>query len=713
MKSFRIIRSNRFFAMEVTESGCEAQQLPLYAYMTYQPAKGCYSDFLDAGVRLMSVAVYAGDRGINPFSSIRPFRPGFMAAPGEYDFRWLDEDLCLATAGRKKGEVYVLLRVMLEMPLWWEESHPEARCLDAAGVPLHCSFSSEEWLSACVDVLDAMHRHLEESGWSDYVAGYHIAAGQTEEFIRPVFHPLQCFDYSDVSVSHFREWSKALYQNDLRALNAAWKTAYTDDSEITPPTPHERRYYQNGSFRDPQTEQKTIDYMHFISEELVDFIICLSEAAKALTSGTKLIGAFYGYNSITDPAIGHNATARIFDCPAIDFFASPFFYTETRSPARDWPFQGAIESAALHGKPWFTEADVRTYLSRPISECMPFADAEVTRWYETGVWYGPDTQKISLAQMLRALARITSHGSAVWWFDMWGGWYDDEAMMQFHAFAQKFYADAVFDRNPPSALPPMHAQLAVFIDKTAADGMTPAFSGRMIPTQLEALGALGAPYDVYAMDDFAAVDPAPYRMALLLSPAKLLDPDALSRWKQNGRTLFFVGLPGYFAEKGLIGADTDIAAEHRDALFSGEGIFNGIRFPGSIFPMPYILPQPAKCDTVLAADDDGHPVAVLHCGKDYQTVWSVLPYPPLTMLREQFQLSGGHLYTHSDDVIYACDDTVTMLASAEGIKRIFFPYPCEAYDAVTGVRVPGTELVADFVLEKGEAKMLRLQKISS
>ncbi len=713
MKSFRIIRPNRFFAMEVTEPGGEAQQLPLYAYMTYQPAKGCYSDFLDAGVRLMSVAVYAGDRGINPHSSIRPFRPGFMVAPGEYDFRWLDEDIRLATAGHAIGEVYIILRVMLEMPLWWEEAHPEARCLDAAGVPLHCSFSSEEWLSACTNALDALHRHLEASGLSDYVAGYHIAAGQTEEFIRPVFHPLQYFDYSDASLAHFRRWCKALYRADLDALNAAWNTAYTDFSEITLPTPHERRYYKNGAFRDPQKEQKTIDHARFISEELVDFIIRLSDAAKALSGGTNLIGAFDGYNLVADPEIGHNATARIFDCPSIDFFASPFFYTDTRSPARDWPFQGAVESAALHGKPWFTEADVRTYLSRPISECMPFADAEVTKWYETGVWYGPDTQKISLSQMLRALARITSHGSAIWWFDMWGGWYDDEAMMQFHAFAQSFYETRVFDHAPPLSLPAMHAQLAVFIDKTAADGMTPAFSGRMIPTQLEALSALGAPYDVYTIDDFATVSPEPYRMALLLSPAKTLDANALAAWKQGGRTLFFVGLPGYFEDKNRCADDTDIAAEYRDALFAEEGIYNGIRFPGSVFKIPYILPKPAENDTVLASTADGQPVAVLHCGKGFQTVWSPLPNPPMEMIREQFRLSGGHLYTHAEDVIYAFDDTVTMLATTDGIKRIYFPYVCEAYDALTGERIPGTELVADFVLEKGETKMLRLQKVSS
>ena len=102
----------------------DGRTLPLYAYMTYQPEKGRYRDFLDAGVRLVSVAVYAGDRGINPSSGIRPFRPGFMAGPGVYDFQWVEQDFRKAVCGERPGEVFILPRLMLEMPGWWENAHP-------------------------------------------------------------------------------------------------------------------------------------------------------------------------------------------------------------------------------------------------------------------------------------------------------------------------------------------------------------------------------------------------------------------------------------------------------------------------------------------------------------------------------------------------------------------------------------------------------------
>ncbi len=706
MKSFKIIRPNRFFAMEVSDSVTgEVQRLPLYAYMTYQPPKGCYEPFLDAGVKLMIVSVYAGDRGINPHSAIRPFRPGFMTTPGEYDFRHLEEDLKIATCGRKPGEVYVLLRVMLEMPLWWEEAHPEARCLDASGTPLHCSFSSAEWLDASEAAIRALHEWLEKSGWSDYIAGYHLAGGSTEEYIRPKLHEYQLCDYSACSRAHFCRWLAEQYAG-VEALNAAWGTALTDFAQASIPTPVQRRYYRKGAFRDPAAEQQVIDHARFISEELVAFVGELATRAKAICDGQKLVGAFYGYTSINDPNIGHNAVGKLLACEAVDFLASPFCYTKARDITVDWPFQGPIESTMLHGKPWFTEADVRTCLSRPLSQCMTFADPEANPLYDLPVWWGPKTVELSVSQMARAYARVFTHGSAIWWFDMWGGWYDDDAMMDFHRFARQHYEEATF--APAESAPGLGAQLAVFVDKDALNGIGCGY--QMVAEQLEALTSLGAPFDVYVMSDFTAVDPAPYRMALLLSPATALDAVALARWKKGGRTLFFVGIPGYFAGDKAIGKDGEIACKVFSDIAPTQGIWRGKRFPEGAKVMPEIALLPADADVILARNEEGYPMTVLHPGDGYQTVWSLPICPPTALIREQLALAGGHIYAHSGDAVYAGGDIVALLAASDGDKRLYFPFAGAAYDAVTGKRLPGTELYAEFSLKAGECRMLRLVK---
>ena len=81
MPKSRIIRNGHAFLLEI-----DGKRMPMYGYMSYQPAKADYEGFRKAGVHLFFTGVYAGDRGINPESGLRPFRPGFWKGYGEYDF---------------------------------------------------------------------------------------------------------------------------------------------------------------------------------------------------------------------------------------------------------------------------------------------------------------------------------------------------------------------------------------------------------------------------------------------------------------------------------------------------------------------------------------------------------------------------------------------------------------------------------------------------
>ena len=54
-------------------------------YMSYQAEKADYAGFAAAGYRLAFAPVYAGDRGINPMSGIRPFCPGFWKGEDRFD----------------------------------------------------------------------------------------------------------------------------------------------------------------------------------------------------------------------------------------------------------------------------------------------------------------------------------------------------------------------------------------------------------------------------------------------------------------------------------------------------------------------------------------------------------------------------------------------------------------------------------------------------
>ena len=136
-------------------------RVPMYAYLSYQPEKAKYEDFKKVGVRLFSTGVYAGDRGINQITALRSFRPGFYREGDRFDFSAADEDFRRIVGDSRPGEIYLLPRLMLEMPKWWEDAHPRAQCRDAQGMSVHLSFSSGEWLAACSHVMERFQRWLE------------------------------------------------------------------------------------------------------------------------------------------------------------------------------------------------------------------------------------------------------------------------------------------------------------------------------------------------------------------------------------------------------------------------------------------------------------------------------------------------------------------------------------------------------------------------
>lgn len=679
--------------------------LPPYAYMTYQPANGRYRDFRNIGVKFTSVAVYAGDRGINPGSGIRPFTPGFMKAPGVYDFSRADEAFRRAVCGAAPGEAYILPRLMLEMPLWWEETHPEALCRDASGKPSHCSFSSEVWLRAAIEAMEHFEAWLNESGWNEYVIGWHIAAGSTEEYIRPVLHPMQFLDYSECSLAAWRSWLQSKYEN-MSALNKAWRESYASFGEIPIPLPTARAYALCGELRDPVLEISLIDYYDFYGDELTLFVRRLCAEGKRITNRNKLMGVFYGNVSIVSSELNHNSMDMLLDCPDVDFFASPFCYSDSRAQTIHWPFQATLDSAHLHGKPWFVEADVRTMLSRPISQAMPHADPIVNRAYDGSVWWGPDNVEQSLGDMLRAFSQIVTHNGSMWWFDMWGGWYDDARLMALQKRMRDFYEAAALS----GGLEP-RAQLAVFIDEKALNGIAPGspLANSLCQRQLELLGGLGAPYDSFLLSDFERVDPTRYRAALLICPRSLTaaQHERLKRWKADNRTVIFSGYASFLS--GKIGEGTEIACSLSEEIAPLTAVFREKPYADGALRLPRLTLHPDRRDIVLAVSEENEPAAVLHRGRDYQTLWSIAPALPAQMVREALLLSGGHIFLHTGDSVYCAGDYIAVHALTDGIKRIYLPRIGRAYDAFTGERLPGTELWTETEMKAGECRLFRLE----
>ncbi|MCQ2445578.1 MAG: beta-galactosidase [Clostridia bacterium] len=689
MPESRIVRNDRAFLLEI-----DGKTMPMYGYMSYQPAKACYEDFKKIGVHLFFTGVYAGDRGINQQSGIRPFRPGFWKGYGEYDFSAVDEDFRLILGDSKPGENYVIPRLMIEPPSWWDKCNPGELSRDAEGTPMHQSYHSKKWLEDTREMFRAFQNWLEKSGWAAYVPGWHIACGNTEEFILPRLHNLQYTDYSAPAKAAFRAWLIRKY-GTLENLNAAWHTDYHSFDDDLIPAPYQRIFAAYGSMRDLEREAQTIDFYRFTNESLAHTVCDLASLAKEATGGKQVIGAFFGY-TCCDAEIGHHAADIVMNCEDIDFLASPFGYIQNRAQGMDWPFHGPVESAALHGKPWFMEADVRTCYSEPLSKCMTFADPVVSRAYDSPVWSGPKDIEGSLGQMGKAFARVLTHNTAVWWFDMWGGWYHQDQLMAFHKKAFEIYKEHVFAGGSENAAP-----IALLEDdETFLEINTESFySSRLATETWVKLGPVGTPYRMFLMDDFDQLDPASYRVALFASAHHFTEKQlkALENWKKDGRVLIFLGPVDSSIASGVKVKSWPEAEEHplEKELTSKKMRLEAL--PG---------------DVIFDRAPDGESVSLLRRFRDYSVFVSTAILPDTAFIRRLTAGAAGRVYSYDNDVVYASEKFVAVHAASNGIKRINVNRKVRFVNAFTGEILPANECYADVKMAFGETLLLRLEDLA-
>lgn len=436
---------------------------PGLAYITYLPERNCYADFAKAGYRLFSFTTYFGDQGINAVTGIHPFSPGIYDRKGQPDYSLFDAavnqilDAC--------PEALILPRVNMALPRWWELEHPEA-CNDEGlrgGHPRSC-FSASEWRRDTEAFLRALITHVEHSPFRDHIIGYQVAGGNTEEWFS--------FDQKGSQGAASRERFARCFPGET--------------SEAA--------------------------YRQFLSDVVAESIAYFAGVVKECTARRLVVGSFYGYTlEVPFWEAGHHALQRLLNCPDLDFLCSPASYMNRRQPGYDWANMTVLDSLYLHGKMYFAEYDTRTHLTRPLAECR--ADSCEPGTYADGVWQGPRSPDVSRWLLRANFARQLTHGTGSWWFDMWGGWFADEAIMgemaEFIAIGQ----DALHCPLRASV-----AEVAVVVDESAYAHMTaPAISRRCCYENRRPLGLTGTPYAVYAVGDFAAIRER-YRVFIFLCP---------------------------------------------------------------------------------------------------------------------------------------------------------------------------------------------------
>jgi beta-galactosidase len=482
--------------------------VPPFAYMSYLGREEWYREAAGAGIHLHCIPAYLGDRGINPRSGIGPFRRPVWTGEGAYDFASIAEDFDALL--RADPKALAIVRLHMDAPAWWEERHPEGCCQLADGTTFRQSFTSPLWRRDASAALEALIAWLRQSPYARHLAGIHVAAGHTEEWF---YHFREHFeDLNPSRTQAFRAWLREAYGGDEERLRAAWGDPGLSFDTADPADISGRE--RGEVWRDADTSRPVVDTFRFHAAAMADNVAHFCGVVKRAGGGGLLAGAFYGYhNFVNDPRLGHFALGRLLACPDLDYLSSPNVYN--RVMGEDWPPMAAVGSVALHGKLWLAENDTRTSVTTLLRDQAP--DICPPDWYDGGVWLGPDSLDDSVALLRKNTARMLAGGYGGWWFDMWGGWFNDPALMAVLRRTQELGAEDL--ARPVGGMEP---QIAVFADEelafhdasfgTLAEGI---FSNRY------PLGKTGAPYALYLLSDLERVPPESHRVFWLLGPTRL------------------------------------------------------------------------------------------------------------------------------------------------------------------------------------------------
>lgn len=491
-----------------------AQPVRFMAYHSYLRDLSTISEFGGLGINVVTCfpANTLSSVGV-PYS---PYPPIWIG-PGMYDFACLDRQMEDVVKANPRARI--VLEIDLNTPVWWPRWLGAAADRDDSFTKLGKVAGHPGWRKETKDYLQTVLKHL-EANHAQRVIAYVLTAGMTLEW--------QDMARGEESTSRRRAWRD-------------WAIAQGLDDPVDIPPASIREHVSHGVFRDPLEDSLALAYWRFNADLIAETILFYASAAQEIIRHRVPLGVYYGYWLEHGQGRllyeGHLGFEKVLAARDIDFFLAPGSYFD-RQLGGGSGFMMCVSSVRHHGKGLVHEVDHRTHSARSVTLL-----GRPVPGHESGF---PD-ERSTIAGLRREFALALIQGTAIWWFDMFGHWYDGRNVRE--ALAQMAQLWDQYAEKPARSV----AEVAVFVDCESflyLDGQAAIYND-LVSRQRFGLARLGAPYDIYVFSDLATVDLSRYKMVIFpnlfcVNEAKrgLL----LNRVCQNGRTVVWVYAPGIITD---------------------------------------------------------------------------------------------------------------------------------------------------------------------
>ncbi len=614
----------------------------------------------------------------------------------------------------------VFFRFHVTAPKWWMREHPdewvryadvEPRDESSEGMPRiieedngpvrRVSMASLLWKSEATAKLREFLFALAATPEGNALAGIQVANGVYGEWHNWGFYHNEP-DVSQPMERTFRSWLQNRYGTD-DALQKAWRKANVTLASATLPGLADRGTTA-GIFRNPVTEQRTIDYYTCVHELVADNILHFARIAKETWPRPLITGTFYGYYFSVfgrQAAGGHLELHRILASPFIDYLSGPQAYEpEALKLGEAYRSRSLITSIRLHGKLWLDEMDAESTIPIPqagnhdliLGNGVAAARRNVLHSASKGMglWY----YDFGVAGVDLDNFRYNQRGSR-------GNW--DHSVILEDIRKMKLLVDTNRERPYKSEADVLFVyDTQSFYHTASLRGSDPVTNVLIDYNSLAAFKS-GVVFDPIHVHDLPRIDLSPYKV-VVFGNVYVLSAEQRQYIRQHvagdGRTLVWFYAPGYSDGKTL-SADSisDLTGIRVDAATLSKPPEIDMNLPsdtasayvtGTQVVSPLFAIHDPGAEVFGHFRETGEPAIAFKRFAHHNAWYVAVPHAGPDPLRFILRSSGAHVYSRQGDIVYAGGGMLVVHMKEGGThevvlrsgKRLTFELPKGAHTLV-------------------------------